>query len=515
MTLIKKTALFILIDLFIVSLVFGILIWIKPGTFRYYIPHHTTPFLFFLAIWFLTSIFTGKYQIPESRDLKKSLLRVVIGNFVLLSLVTIAIYGFQLFQFSRLIVFGTIFFSTLLEMLFVYIYHNNLHRSRRNEYYQPYPPEEAGLVATAYPTPEVRKEGIPEPELPALSDANRNLIVQESGQEVSGFINDFIRKDHAPALLLSTTTEFNIINQPDDHFRSIINLKLINDIKRVNKFFEAVNVKLPPGGLFAGSVLTNEIKKARILRKNPVIVNYLIYSFYFLFRRIFPKLPLTKQIYFLITNGYDRALSKAETFGRLYCCGFELLGAHQIGDVLYFVAQKTKEPAFDLNPTYGPLIRLKRIGRKGKIITVYKFRTMHPYAEYIQDYVFRSNALEEGGKFRDDFRVTTIGKFMRRFWLDEPPMLFSVLKGDIKIVGVRPISQHYYSLYSDELREKRIRFRPGLIPPFYADLPKTLQEIMVSEMKYLEQFEKRPFLTDLKYFFKALYNILFKKARSN
>jgi len=48
----------------------------------------------------------------------------------------------------------------------------------------------------------------------------------------------------------------------------------------------------------------------------------------------------------------------------------------------------------------------------------------------------------------------------------------------------------------------------------YVDRPKTLEEIMESEMRYLEAYEKHPFITDVKYFFKAFYNIIFRHARS-
>ena len=140
---------------------------------------------------------------------------------------------------------------------------------------------------------------------------------------------------------------------------------------------------------------------------------------------------------------------------------------------------------------------------------------MHPYAEYLQDYVYTHNELQDGGKFRNDFRVSTLGRLMRKFWIDELPMIYNLVKGDLKLVGVRPLSKQYYSLYSKELREKRIKYKPGLIPPFYADLPKTLKEIMASELKYLEEYEKHPFIADTKYFWKAVFNIVFHKARSN
>jgi lipopolysaccharide/colanic/teichoic acid biosynthesis glycosyltransferase len=104
---------------------------------------------------------------------------------------------------------------------------------------------------------------------------------------------------------------------------------------------------------------------------------------------------------------------------------------------------------------------------------------------------------------------------MRKCWLDELPMVINLLKGDMKLVGVRPLSRQYFGLYPPELQELRTRFKPGLIPPFYVDLPKTQEEIFDSERRYLEAYEKHPFATDLKYFFLVIYTIVFKRARSN
>ena len=104
---------------------------------------------------------------------------------------------------------------------------------------------------------------------------------------------------------------------------------------------------------------------------------------------------------------------------------------------------------------------------------------------------------------------------MRKFWLDELPMIINLLKGDMKIVGVRPLSKQYFNLYSDEMKEKRLRYKPGLVPPFYVDMPKTLEEIMESENRYLDAYSKNPVWVDIRYFFMAFYNIIFRRARSN
>ena len=202
-------------------------------------------------------------------------------------------------------------------------------------------------------------------------------------------------------------------------------------------------------------------------------------------------------------------------YGRLYYCGFVIIGEKKIGDQLFFVARRKQEPNPRKKRRYGPVIQLKRIGKNGRVFKFYKMRTMYPYSEFLQAYIYEHNKLQEGGKFSHDIRISTLGKFFRRFWIDELPMILNFLKGDMKLVGVRPISQHYFSLYSKELQEKRIQFKPGLLPPFYADMPKTLEEIESSEMRYLQMCEKKGVLiTDIIYLWKIFVNIVFKKARS-
>ena len=95
------------------------------------------------------------------------------------------------------------------------------------------------------------------------------------------------------------------------------------------------------------------------------------------------------------------------------------------------------------------------------------------------------------------------------------PMVINLIKRDIKVVGIRPISRHYLSLYPEDIQLRRRNYRPGLLPPFYADLPETLEEIVASEEKYMNAYDKGGIFTDVQYFFKIIYNILIKRARSN
>lgn len=338
-------------------------------------------------------------------------------------------------------------------------------------------------------------------------------ITDECGIPVLDFLNEEIELHNPLNLIVSTTSHFNILNQIM-LFDNIVNLKRINDIRFINKFFESVNERLLINGVLIGRMETKNLRKKRILKKYPAGFNYLYYSLDFVVKRIFPKLPFIKRIYFFLTRGNNRVLSRAEVLGRLAACGFELKEEKYIGNNLFIVARKVKKPIYPEEPTYGALIKLKRIGKNGNVFNVYKLRTMHPFSEFLQEYIYQTNNLDTDGKFKDDFRISTLGKFFRKFWLDELPMLINFFKGEMKLVGVRPISSHYFSLYPVELREKRIKYKPGLLPPYYADMPQTLDEIVASELNYLEQYEKNRFLTDLKYFRKIFINIVFRKARS-
>jgi len=104
---------------------------------------------------------------------------------------------------------------------------------------------------------------------------------------------------------------------------------------------------------------------------------------------------------------------------------------------------------------------------------------------------------------------------MRKLWIDELPMLYNWIKGDMGIVGVRPLSFQYLGLYDTELQELRKKVKPGLVPPFYADLPDTFEEICESERRYIHAFLKHPIRTQCVYFWRSFVNIVIKGARSN
>jgi lipopolysaccharide/colanic/teichoic acid biosynthesis glycosyltransferase len=329
------------------------------------------------------------------------------------------------------------------------------------------------------------------------------------------FIEGFADLEAKDTFRFDSSSPGNLRFIPEGKASVIINYRRVNDIRFLNKFFEKVNHHLYDGGLFIGCVETKASRKKRVLSKLPKPLNYGLYLADFFYKRVLPKLPGIRKAYFAITKGNNRVLTFTECKGRLISCGFRVEAQQKIGYYTWFVARKKGEPVFDMNPTYGAIVKLKRIGKDGNLINIYKLRTMHPYSEYIQKDIFETNQLKKGGKINSDFRITNWGKLLRRFWIDEIPMLWNWLRGDVKLIGVRPLSRHYFSLYPEELQRLRIKHKPGLIPPFYADMPETLEEITASERAYLLAYEKAPLRTDLRYFSRSIYNILFRSARSS
>jgi len=347
-------------------------------------------------------------------------------------------------------------------------------------------------------------------------EALRESMLEFALPAALDFLEKHITLYSSNTFTLRSSELYNIQKLRNYRYDTLINFMPLNQIRGVNKLFATVNDKLPDNGLWVCCYEPQSVTKRNILNRYPPFFGRLYYIAFFLYKRVLPKLFMTSRFYFDITEGKDRVLSKAEVLGRLCYCGFDIVAERKIGDLNYVISRRKFRPKIIERRVYGILVKLNRIGKNGKSFKFYKFRTMHPYSEFLQAYIYEKYSLQEGGKFNHDIRVTTLGRVCRKYWLDELPMFINLLKGDMKLVGVRPISQHYFSLYSQELQEKRIHHKPGLLPPFYADMPKTLDEIEASEMRYLMMCEKRgTFVTDFIYFWRIVYTIVFKRARSH
>ncbi|ABX09296.1 sugar transferase [Prochlorococcus marinus] len=115
----------------------------------------------------------------------------------------------------------------------------------------------------------------------------------------------------------------------------------------------------------------------------------------------------------------------------------------------------------------GPVFYVQeRVGRNFSRFGCIKFRTMHPEAEDILNNLLEENSLlkeefQKDFKLRNDPRITSIGKFLRRTSLDELPQFFNVLRGEMSVVGPRPIVPEEVERYGEFMEEVN-SVRPGI-----------------------------------------------------
>lgn len=293
-------------------------------------------------------------------------------------------------------------------------------------------------------------------------------------------------------------------------------MRPLHTIDRLDDFLYSANAHLDDGATICCHSMTALLKRKLLEQKYPWGIRHLAVGQNYLWHRVCPKLALTRWLYFAVTKGKDRTFNRVEILGRIYRAGFEVVDEQFRQGEFFVTARKVKAPVDDIAPTGSPIIHLRRVGKDGKMIVVHKFRTMYTYSEYIQSYIFQYQNLQSGGKFKNDYRINFWGRLLRKIWLDELPMVWNMLRGDIKLVGVRPLSNQYFSLYTPEMQQLRTRTKPGLLPPFYYErhTPETIDEVQASERRYLEAYLKHPFLTDWRYFWGIIGNIILRKKHS-
>lgn len=283
----------------------------------------------------------------------------------------------------------------------------------------------------------------------------------------------------------------------------------------LNDHFRAINEKLNVSGIYVGCFESRYNRQRRYFKKYNKAFAYFMIMLDYISRNF---LPVTKHHksegrYSPLSLHNDNSL--AEILGRLAYCGFEIINYHFCETRTYFILRKKAEPRTEPVSTSRFIVRLKRVGKGGKSIEVYKIRSMYPYSEFIQDYVVKINGYNTMGKPKDDFRLTRVGKFIRKIWIDETPQFFNLIRGDIRLVGVRPMSRFVHSSFPPDLQEDRIKNRPGLLSPHVALRMRGFEGVIKAERQYLKEREKHPVRTDIKYFFMAVFNILTFRMNSS
>ena len=150
----------------------------------------------------------------------------------------------------------------------------------------------------------------------------------------------------------------------------------------------------------------------------------------------------------------------------------------------------------------------KRIGKNGKTIKIYKFRTMCENAEnMIKDFTpEQMKEYKEYFKLEKDPRVTRVGKILRKTSLDELPQILNILKGDLSIIGPRPIVQAELEKYGPNKR-KFLSVTPGLTGYWQANgrSDTTYEDRIRMELYYVDHIS---FKLDIKIFFATIVSVL-------
>lgn len=157
----------------------------------------------------------------------------------------------------------------------------------------------------------------------------------------------------------------------------------------------------------------------------------------------------------------------------------------------------------------GPVFfKHTRIGKDGKIIKIYKFRSMVDNAEdLIKNFTSEQmKEYKENYKLSNDPRVTKVGKFLRKTSLDELPQLINIIKGDLSIIGPRPVVAEELKKYGANI-EKFLSATPGLTGYWAANGRSctSYEQRMQMELFYIDNMSLK---MDLKVFFKTIDAVL-------
>lgn len=153
-----------------------------------------------------------------------------------------------------------------------------------------------------------------------------------------------------------------------------------------------------------------------------------------------------------------------------------------------------------------------RIGKNGKPFKMYKFRTMHKNAqEMIKDFTEEQmKEWKENYKLKDDPRITKVGNILRKTSLDELPQIWNIIKGDLSIIGPRPIVTDELKKYGEN-KEKFLSVTPGLTGYWQANgrSDTTYEERMEMELYYVDHISWK---LDIKIFFKTIIAVIKKEG---
>ena len=154
----------------------------------------------------------------------------------------------------------------------------------------------------------------------------------------------------------------------------------------------------------------------------------------------------------------------------------------------------------------------ERYGHHRRIFHLYKFRTMIKDAQDLQDDL-RSQNERDGAAFKmsDDPRITTLGRWLRKTNIDELPQLYNILKGDMSLVGPRPLPLSDYAQLDEIVLRRRLSVLPGLTGSWQISDRQNIsfEEWMRMDLEYIDNWTLQ---TDLKILLRTIAVVLSGKG---
>ena len=161
----------------------------------------------------------------------------------------------------------------------------------------------------------------------------------------------------------------------------------LNHIGHLNDFLDNWNHGMQIGDQLECVAFTSRQEYTAIKQKLPIGLSSIVVGLVYFWHIMCPKLQMTRKIYFLLTGDRHRSYSHTEILGRICRAGFKIVHEENRDNALHIIAEKRSEPLERNESCVSPILHMKRVGKDGQWIEVYKFRTMHSYSQYLQDYV--------------------------------------------------------------------------------------------------------------------------------
>jgi len=331
------------------------------------------------------------------------------------------------------------------------------------------------------------------------------IVIDEILKEVINPKNGDVIKEDEHVIILNSENNNDIKSLK--YSICILN-KEINEIININETIIEAYHKLKNGGYIITKYKEQKYVENNYINNTSNIIKKIRKIRYFVIYRIIPKISYLNKVYNNIFKRKEKVFSTVEVMGRLSYCGFDVIDIRKNGNITYILSKKTKTISINKNPSYFIIIKLNRIGLYGNVISIHKVRTMYPYSEYLQKKINEDTKINSMGKYENDYRITMLGKICRKYWLDEIPQLLDWLRGEIKLVGIRAMSKQYFNLYPNEYKDLYYKVKPGLISPIFDEKTNGFEQIMKIEKAYLEEYLRKPIVTDIKYIFITLKRMM-------